>query len=404
MWLPKLKIQSLANNRIPRWLILSILFIICISPIHATHAQENAHVYLSLVLKDNDFSWNWQSPSEITLSPPPFHLPMALLDHAGRLHIFWDTLTTPQFIYHIIKTDSGWTDPTPVAESLGVSSTLYPPILDTLGSIHLLWRNDLGFGIDQHNRLLYSQFDGVQWSPEEEVVKASNELNGMLQFDDQGNIFVTYQDSWGVVAYQTVRSPTGWSTPVTITPAFWPTLVWPDMHGGIHFFADWSSGTLDYAYWYGGIFQVQGQTFPGELIGHSSQLDLANNLHTYWTSLVPVPGGTVNGIYHRCLKPDLTWGTQTNPSGQADVGSGPVKAWDGGSQFGILWEESQSQQMRLAIWQGCEQAEQRIVPFDTEINREASALAISVTPNKVCALSRKLFTYTYTAWCATINR
>jgi len=176
------------------------------------------------------------------------------------------------------------------------------------------------------------------------------------------------------------------------------------MHGGVRFYTDSFNGTLHYAYWFDGVFQVEDQTFPGELSGHSSQLDLVNNLHTYWTSLVPVPGGTVHGIYHQCLYPDLTWGTLSNPSSQADVGSGPVKAWDGGNRFGLLWEESQSQQIRLAIWQGCEQMEQHIVPFDSGVNRDVSALAISSVPNKVCALSRKLYTYTYTALCATINR
>lgn len=389
---------------IERLIVFILVFLAILPPVRATRAQSGSQVFLPLVANDADLSWVWQPPTTLTLTPTPWNALFILLDHQGRLHLFWDTLSSPRFIYHTFQTDAGWAPIAPVSMSLGISELAYAPILDAQGTIHLLWKNDLGSGTNPRYRLLYSRFEGIQWSDEEVAAQATNALHGMVHFDDQGRIMATYRDSWGVYTFHTVRSQNGWSTPVTIEAEFLPNLVWPDLHGGIHFFRDAGTDVLEYAYWKNWGFLVNSQSLSGELTSRSTQLDQANNLHTYWTAQVPVPGGTVQGVYHRCLAASLTWGAQTILSGQAAVGSGPAKGWDSVNRFGLLWEESQSGQIRLALWDGCTPTEQHLVPFTSGANRDVAALAVGTTPNKVCALMRKSYAYEYTALCATINR
>ncbi len=65
---------------------------------------------------------------------------------------------------------------------------------------------------------------------------------------------------------------------------------------------------LYHSYWLNGQFVVDGQSGTGRILGRETQLDIQNNLHVYWTGQVPVPGGTVNGIFYQCLDPNLNWG------------------------------------------------------------------------------------------------
>jgi hypothetical protein len=246
----------------------------------------------------------------------------------GRLHLFWDTLDGPGFIYHAMQTERGWTEPAPVAPSNGTSYTLYEPYVDANGAIHLLWRNWLGSGIEKPQRLLYASFDGDVWSTEEQVASFDYELQGMVHGGEGGVIHVTYV--WGMISSHeshTTRSASGWSAPVELKPAHTISLVWVDRQGGVHLYgSDYSNNRVRYSYWKSGTFPVSERVMEGRVYGRRSLLDGLNNLHLYWSGTVPVPGGQVSGLYHQCVEDNRVFGPQEIPSGGEAQGiSGKAK-------------------------------------------------------------------------------
>ena len=68
------------------------------------------------------------------------------LDNSGQAHLLWDVPSygLPRFIYHSftgINAAEPWSQPAPVATSLGESSLLYAPVPGPDGALHLLWHN-----------------------------------------------------------------------------------------------------------------------------------------------------------------------------------------------------------------------------------------------------------------------
>ena len=372
------------------------------APLH----QTTTTTYLPLVVKNYDPGWQWQLPSQIALSPHPNHATILVIDRFGRPHILWDTYTSPRYIYHTYLTEQGWTAAAPVAESLGTSETLFPPIIDSDGNLHLLWHNWLGSSVENPYCLLYAVFDGSQWSAEEEVVRSVTDIQGMVQLDGQDGVRVTYVGTlfFGGKAYQTQRISGVWSSPVQVNVSHIVSLVWPDMAGGIHFYGnDTYNNILYHSYWLNGQFIVDGQTGTGQISGRQTQLDIQNNLHVYWTGQVPVPGDTVTGIYYQCLDASLNWSPQIIPSEQEEIAGSPSKAWDGQGGFALAWKETPANRIRLSLWGSCTQGDVKTFPFASDINWEVAAAAISHTPRQACVLARELYTYEYTVVCAVIT-
>src|SRR3989304_2587463 len=99
------------------------------------------------------------------------------IDRSGYVHILWDTIeyAQPSFIYQTYLTVTGWTSPTSIANTLGTSSIMYPPIVGTDGTIHQLWSNGLtSYG---PQRILYSSFSNSTWSAEQEVYTNTDYLS-----------------------------------------------------------------------------------------------------------------------------------------------------------------------------------------------------------------------------------
>ncbi len=393
-------------------LSLKIIFllIVFITPLTISQAQENEHqIYLPLVTNNFDPAWHWQEPTMVTLNPNPNTSdPMLMaIDADGFPHIWWDTFYSPRFIYHTHLTAQGWFTPTHVAETLGTSETLYPPVRDNQGNIHLLWHNWLGVGIENDYRLMFASFSNSQWNPEEVVTQSDQNRQGMLHLDSQGGLHATYTGSlfFSVIAH-TSRIDTGWTPPDDIDPDHSVSQVWPDMQGGVHLYGDISYPTqhVNYSYWKDGQFLVDVQTTPGDLPYGDSQLDGKNNLHLFRLAQVPIPGGTVNGIYHRCLTNNLTWTEERVLSASQNTKSPLLKASDQVSQVVLVWQESAGNRVHVAIFDECSQTRQVTITLPIENTWELESATISQSPYVFCFLARKLYTSTeFLVQCATID-
>jgi hypothetical protein len=399
------------KSRLRTIAIISCLMALFLSsPVAIEHslAQEGTEdypLYMPLVLQNHDSSLTWVEPSTVDLTPRPNSSPLAIIDSQGRLHLLWDTLSSPRFIYHTMQSGSGWSPPAPVAPSNGTSYILYEPYVGDNGVIHLVWRNWLGSGIEKPHRLLYSSFDGNQWSPEEEVTRTDYELRAMIHPVETGAVQITI--AGGMISthvYHTVRMQTGWSIPVEVKPGHTISLTWVDMQGGIHFYGDSYPERLHYSHWKNGVFLVNDWTTEGKVYGRRSQLDGLNNLHLYWTGQVPVPGGQVNGLYYQCLEDNRIFGPPEVPSGSLGISGSIPRASDRVTQIGLAWKEAQSGKVRLGIWQGCTSFGIRTIPFPEGLNLELTSLAMSANPGKVCALARKLYTNEHIVSCANVMR
>jgi hypothetical protein len=370
----------------------------------AQDTNEGQIIYGPLLMQNHDSSMTWLEPVSVDLEPRPTNQPLAIIDRQGRLHLLWDTLSSPRFIYHTMQTESGWTTPAPVALSSGTSYILFTPYVDEDGFIHLVWRNWLGAGIENPHRLLYSSFNGNQWTAEEVVARLDYEHQAMVHSGALGEVHVTYVPVFFFSnIYHTTRTETGWSNPVEVKPVHTTGLVWPSMQGGIHFYGDDYLGNMHYSYWQNGVFQVNDRTIEGRVYGRKSVLDGLNNLHLFWTGQVPVPGGQVNGVYHQCLEGNQTFGPQEIPSGSQAISGIVASASDQNSKIGLSWKEAESGQVRLATWDGCVAGGMRTIPFPEELNLELAALALSADPGRICAISRVLYTNTHIVLCAEVR-
>jgi len=367
-----------------------------------------SYVFLPLVANEYDPTWVWTEITTPTLTPSPFlSTPLIAIDKQGQVHLFWDTSSSQsQFIYHSYLTAQGWTTPTEVAPSLGSSDTLYPPVVGQDGRIHLLWYNELTYSGPR--RLLYSAFDGSQWSAEEEIyrVESPYSLQGMTHLDQAGQIHVTLLSSHVYAdIYHTVRRTSGWSTPINIPRPHAISWVWPNQRGDVHLYGYGYPNIMYYSHWHDGQFLVENAQTSGTLSGRDTQLDGLNNLHLFWTADVPVPGGSVRGLHHQCLSDNLQWGEVQVPTGDKAINyPSPLKATDWETRFALVWQELDANQTRMGVWQDCTLSDLKTIPLPSESPWLPNALAISHTPNKICLLVKTLYGSSYRVICVDILR
>ncbi len=370
-----------------------------------------------MVARDFDPTWIWGEVYTPTLTPTPSISgnPLMAIDRQGRVHIWWGTTTSnaPKFIYHTYLTASGWTSPTAVAESLGTSSVLFPPVVAPDGALHLLWLNRET--TSSPYRTLYAAFRNDVWGSEEEVFRSTytgSTLQGMVHLDAGGQVHATMVDGYIFTggSYHTQRTAMGWSVPVALEETKYSRWIWPDQQGGVRFYGNdlETPPNLYYSYWRTGQFVTLNQQGPDPVSLSSSrktQLDGQNNLHLFWSELVPIPGGQVTGLYHQCIntalrvtQPALLTGTETAYS--SDI----VKATGFGRWTALAWRESSGVRVRLAIWDGCDRTDLKTVPLDHNVTWSAEAVAISDSPGKVCVLGLSSFPRRYNVVCADILR
>jgi hypothetical protein len=392
--------------------ITACLLALILAPSASGQDGEEHSTYLPLALQSHDPGLAWLEPGQVELEPFPRSSPLSVIDKQGRLHLFWDTLDGPGFIYHVMQTSNGWTETAPVAPSIGISSTVSDPYVDEEGTLHLLWKNHLGYGIDKPYRLLYASFDGGRWSPEVEIARLGDEPSGMIHTREGGELQVTY--SFGSLPtrfYYTIHTASGWSSAVELAPlrdSFLIFLgyyrVWGDNQGGIHVYEiPYFSKSALYFYWRNGFWQVKERILEGRISESALMFDNLNNLHLYWSGTVPVPGGQVSGLYHQCVEDNRVFGPQEVPSGGEAVSGSVARASDQRSQIGLAWKEAGGK-FKLGTWQGCSYLGQRVVPFPADLNLELSSLAMSADPGKLCAVARVLYGNEHVVVCGEVRR
>jgi hypothetical protein len=364
-------------------------------------AQEGGNsgdLFLPLAARNYDPTWQWSDPITLPFMLRTHNNPVMALGHQGRPHLLWDTYSDPKFIYHTYLDSDTWTTPTVVAESLGTSYVLYPPVVDPQGRLHLLWRNQETY--EDPNRTLYARYSAGGWSEEEEVYRSemnSSSLQGMVHLDENQIIHATMVDSYiftGEV-YHTVRSEKGWRIPEEIETPTYSKWVWPDHQGGVRFYGnDYElPPNLYFSYWREGSFGIKDRQGPErvELPSQSTQLDGYHNLHLFWRGQVAIPGGEVTGLYHQCLKEDLHTTPQIVLSDENDAFN-VVKTGSRTHRFALAWQENYGERVGIAVWEGCNRIYLKSVPFSEDLDWTPKAIAISDDASKVCVFG---YTSTY---------
>ena len=245
-------------------------------------------------------------------------------------------------------------------------------------------------------RLMYASLENGTWSAEEEVARFSIETQGMVRPDSSGRLHVTKAGTLFFTGIQHLtRTASGWSAPVSIPTQPGGRWIWPDYAGGVHFYGDLSfPPKVHYSYWVDGHFQVEDQQFDGELGGWSSQIDAQNNLYLFQRDQVPVPGGTVYGIYQRCLSNTLTWSEERVLSGQTDNLSPVVAAEDGRSRVALAWQEKTGKVVQVRLFEGCGVIHATNFSMPAEYDWELKSVTLSQDPDVFCLLARRMYSST----------
>ncbi len=278
-----------------------------------------------------------------------------------------------------------------VAASLGESELASPPIVDAAGTIHLLWHNELIPG--GTTRVLYAAFRNDAWTPEEEVYRSPYNyfrLIGVPRTDSAGRLYALITNTpYNGQVYYITRGASGWQTPIFVinTPSSASFIAEADWSGGVHIYEDQSATPplMWYSHWRNGSFVVQNRPISGLINRHEAALDGLNNLHLFWIDYVPVPGGSVYGLYHQCLKDNRDLLPAEIASDQQAV-SAPIIAADERSRVAAVWNEYDPKRVRLAVWTGCDRTDATTVAPLSGTNWSPRAVTISATPERVCML------------------
>lgn len=379
--------------------VLIASWVLCLSaaPVQAQAVcADDFCIYLPLVARDYDSTWIWGEVVSPSLTPAPAYVanPLMSVDRQGRAHIFWEATAsgTPRFIYHTYLAATGWTTPTAVAQSLGTSSLLYPPVVAPDGAMHLLWLNRET--TQEPYRTLYAAFRNDAWGAEEEVYRApiNYSLQGMVHLDESGQVHATMVQSFLFNdVYHVTRGSVGWSQPVMLARPQYNRLVWPDQQGGVRFYGnDYESPpNLYYSYWRNGQFITRDQRGPDRLTLSSSQrtqLDGQNNLHLFWSAPVALPGGQVTGLYHQCVNSALqVTGAVVLTGGHTAYISDAARVAGFVRWTALAWREDSGARVQLALWNGCNRTDLKTVPFPGT-GWTVRAVAVRDAPGKICVL------------------
>jgi hypothetical protein len=394
--------------------LASLSFILLTAPSYPALSQEtDLHpVYLPLIARDYDPTWVWGEPELVTISPYPRNILMATDNH-GRQHLFWDVSTGERFIYHSYQTVEGWTEPIKIAETLGMSELIIQPLVTPDGKIHLLWHNSLAFGGPY--RLIYSSFDGREWFPEQEIVRYQNRIPyARLNYHDSGDIHIAYTLSAVFINYyHRILTSSGWTDPEKVSPySVYPTILWksyvPDRHGGLRFYGSGVDNHLYYAYWIDGEFLIPRQLFQGDITSWSGTLiDRNDALHIFRTSSVPIPGGSVTGLYHRCIDQNLTVLPEQVLSGNEQIGA-YKGAWDSANRLAFAWKGSTTPLFKLVLIDDCTVIDEKQGDFSALGSysfRYLTVLSLNTDAGKFCALVDIAYqSTTYGLVCADVRR
>jgi hypothetical protein len=173
----------------------------------------------------------------------------------------------------------------------------------------------------------------------------------------------------------------------------------------VHLFGGISSTPeVVYSYWLNGQYPVKEQTISGELGTGDTLLDGQNNLNLFRRAQVPVPGGTVTGVYHRCLTNDQRWIAERVLSGELETLSPLLKAEDGNSRVALAWQERLDGIVQVRIINLCSVEHAAAITLPDDYSWELEAAALSHNPDQFCLLARRLYSSTnYLVQCASLD-
>lgn len=391
-------------------LVVGIFFFVWCDASQA-QSTEQTSLFLPLVTNHYNPAWQWAPATVVDLIPTPDHAPQLLIDNSGQLHLFWDTNRTPRLIYHTYWNGQSWSATTAIGQTLGSSTLTQAPLIDQQGTIHLSWQNDLGSGTDKQYRLLYNTFANQTWGTEQELFR--NQYGGIASVfhvdgDDVLHLTFSFSDFFRSKYYQLTHTPSGWLTSPVLDPPHAKSLsvyAWaPDQQTGVRFYSGSGRERFYYSYWQNDQFSPSEQEVQGKLRGRTLLLDRDGHLHNLWHDQVPVPGGTVRGLCHQCLEPELQWGAQVVLSGQSAADGVVATTAANRSQIIMGWWESATQQGWLTTWQGCKQVEKVALNLAKPGSEIPYALTLSHSPHKVCILTRRSSPVQYTVYCADLLR
>lgn len=374
-------------------LILSLFFSITYFPVHAeTTPPDPQKVYLPAIFRDYDPSWQWNSFQLVTLTPTPLGKPYTTIDSSGRLHIFWNPWSGPgKFIYHVYQTDTGWTLPTPIANTLGGSEVIASPVAGPDGSIHIIWKNDLNFGGPY--RLMYARWKDGVWEPEMELHRTTlNGITGSIELDalNRPHVIIDSIDNYShTTFYHCIPQGSGCSEKTKLPYRQMLQHMILDAQGGILIFeSSLYSGELYYSYWFNGAFQLDRVWIGGDLNYRQTTIDSNRNTILPRLDSVPIPGGNVQGIYTQCFTSNRVWTTETVLTGEKYVSS-YLFSHSTSHQIASAWQENTTKQLFINRWQDCSPVSTKSTPapkVGTKTWGNLVALSVSDQPKKACML------------------
>lgn len=373
------------------------LIISIYQPVVAVSDPPNI-IYLPAILRDYDPYWQFGDPVKVPIQPAAFSTPYIIVDSMGRPHILLDAFGGEKtFLYHTYLTEQGWSAAAPIAQTLGRSQLLHPPVAGKQNDIHLVWYNALNFGGPY--RILYAKWNGVSWEPEIELLGDGKSIyiDGMVRLDPSGALHVAYVDTDGLFytrIYYQVWNGNAFSAREIVERPKNGSNIWLDTTGGIHFFGDVYPDTVLYSYWKEGAFRQLETAVPGKLNYRKGFLDALNNYHLVQTKSIPVPGGNVNGVTHQCLTSDLRWTAEQVLSGPANVNSSAF-AFDDRMQYITAWSQENHQTVTAYLWDGCENSGKRQIALPAVDDRygwgEFLGIAKNAQAGKLCLLSKEKY-------------
>jgi len=341
-------------------------------------------------------TWTWNEIPAPVFNPRYQHNPQMVVGLDGRLHLFWDTLSLSgnAFIYHSYLQNGTWSNPSPVAMSLGSSDIFEKPIVGLDGTIHVIWYNKLKLGGPY--RLLYSKFDGTKWGTEDEIYTSEKDpnLSGQLFLDSQGGVHAIVKSPVGAnsdIFYMTQTSD-GWDTPKSIMPVMgidglvsWK--FFPDNQGNVRFYGKDLGSKLRYSYWHDGTLDAVVKTNIQLPMADSYFVDAKGNYYIYWTGQVPVPGGVTTGAYYQCINSDLISWPELVLSGEQNIITRPLVA-QSESNLVLSWL-AKGNKINFLFPGSCENAD--LFTFDmTDAKQPRNSLDIVVSdnPQELCYLNQ----------------
>ena len=362
--------MNLINYLTTAFITISLVWGNANIPVQIENDTPNFHVYLPLVASNDGSPYTYLQPASINLSPKPLNGQLYLvIDSGGQPHIFWaGSFGTSTNAYHVYLKDSGWSTPDMISVQDSNTRLTSQPAVGNQNDIHLIFSSNIKTGVPYQVR--YMKWDGFQWGSQTILLdnSTSRTVSGEVRLNNQGNPYVYarvdgltsgisrkyYYLDWAGSGFGPAKS---FNTPLTKSDDEYS---WLDSNGGVRLIGPVYSSTtgkytFHYANWKNGTFLITDQALTDSMEMDTSFLDNQNNTHH--VGLATSQGGTINSLYHQCLKNDLTFDQSQIISGSVNV-KYFVWGYDETHTPNLAFTSDEGQNITLQIWSGCQVSKQ----------------------------------------------